>query len=250
MKTASFTRKNFGMAYLPGERPLIDPWNEQITVRDSQAKSPSSILNVSVGIAGLGSAYVECGMGHSSTKLIVSVRGPRQQPSNRSSFDVETTYASFAAPGDSRHDISKDISAFMKEAIEGSICLDLYPQSSVTLHVKILQGGTCIHSTLPSAIVAASIACIHAGLQMRDRVLAVCLAINGQSDFHINPDKSMISTKPCATVAIMEKSRMLSLLHISGGGIEEAAGSVDSLIDVADQAISDLSISLASRFNI
>ena len=238
------------MAYLPGERPLINPWCEQPLLSNEGIRTTTGILNISAGVAGIGSVYIESGYGGELTKMIISVRGPRQQPISRSVFDVETTYAAFATPLDSSRDLSKDISAFLKEAIEGSICLDLYPQSALTIHVKILQGGYNIHTTLPSAIIATSLACENLGLELRDRVLAVTLGINGPSEIEVNPNESTIAKRACATVAMLVRSRSLSLLHVTGGSIEGGVDSIDPLIDAADRAINDLSSSLASRFNI
>jgi ribonuclease PH len=236
------------MAYLPGERPLLNPWNDLSQPFSSDESEDSRVVNISSGVAGVGTAYIEAGSGNSLTKMIVSVRGPRQQPTSRSVFEVETAYTAFATPEDSRFDLSKDISAFLKEAIEGAIRLDLYPQSAVTLHVKILQGGLCIHSTLPAAIIASSVALENAGLELRDRVLGVALEINDSGDLRLNP--GVTSKRTCATIALWEKSRALSLIHITGGSISGGVDTIDPLIDAADMAIGELSLSLASRFNI
>ncbi len=240
-----------GMAYLPGERPLINPWDQSSPFLKGSQTSSGGIVNILVGVAGAGSVYIESGSGVELTKMIVSVRGPRQQPVNRSVFDVETSYASFAFPpvGGAR-DLSKELSAFVKEAIEGSICLDLYPQSAVTVHIKILQGGYNIHATLPAAVIGSSIACENTGLQLRDRVLAVSLGINGPGEFELNASDSTLNKKACATIAMLVKSRSLSLIHITGGSIEGGVDSIDPLVDAAERAISDLSTSLAARFSI
>ena len=236
------------MAYLPGERPLLNPWINQPCPFMTDGSENSAVVNISPGVAGAGSAYIEAGTGDSLTKMIVSVRGPRQQPTSRSVFEVETAYTAFATPSDSRLDLSKDISAFLKEAIEGAIRLDLYPQSAVTLHVKILQGGLCIHSTLPAAIIASSVAIENAGLELRERVLGVAMEIYGPGDFRLNP--GITSKRTCATIGLWEKSRALSLIHITGGSITGGVETIDPLLDAADVAVGELSLSLASRFSI
>ena len=238
------------MAYLPGERPLINPWIERSPFDAKGDSAASGIMNILVGVSGKGSVYIESGSGGELTKLIVSVRGPRQQPVNRSVFEVESSYASFSVPSDGVRDLTKELSAFVKEAIEGAICLELYPQSAVTVHIKILQGGYNIHEVLPSAVIASSIACENAGLQLRDRVLAVTLGINGPGEFVLNPPESGINKKACATLAMLVKSRALSFIHITGGSIEGGVESIDPLISAAERAVSDLSSSLHTRFSI
>lgn len=66
------------MAYLPGERPTLNPWQSAVRgdldpVKDSH--SGLRPLNLTLNVAGPGSSYIEWGVGESSTKLVVLIRG-------------------------------------------------------------------------------------------------------------------------------------------------------------------------------
>ena len=66
------------MAYLPGERPLVYPWQTK-TAHDTDGSSPSVSgirnFNIKLDVAGPASAYIEWGSGISTTKLIAVVKG-------------------------------------------------------------------------------------------------------------------------------------------------------------------------------
>lgn len=65
------------MAYLPGERPLFNPWEakESIKVYDSPANGSHFDISCIRNSAGPGSAYIEWGLTGMKSKLIALVRG-------------------------------------------------------------------------------------------------------------------------------------------------------------------------------
>jgi ribonuclease PH len=142
-------------------------------------------------------------------------------------------------------DFSREISAYVKEAIESSICLDLYPQSAVTIYIKILQCGTSIHAVLPAAITVSSLACQKAGIKIKDKVIGVSLAISESGDYIINPSDAQASSRPSATIAMWEGSRQVSFLHVTGklNGGEDL---IDSIVNVADSAVTEISNTCSS----
>jgi len=239
LKNADFFFQS--MAYLPGERPLVYPFEKLAVLSIPESESQARGFTSNLDVCGPGSAYIELGSGQAATKIIASVRGPRQQPINRSVFDVEVSYAPFVSyEKDSANDFSREIAAYVKEAIESSLCLDLYPQSAVTIYIKILQCGRSIHSVLAPAITVSSLACQRAGIKAHDKVIGVALGLSDLGDFVVNPADDITTSRPSATIGMWQSTRAVSFLHITGV-ISGGEDMIDSFVNVADSAVTEIS---------
>ena len=235
------------MAYLPGERPLVYPWQKVISnQKDVPCSRGIRNINIKLDVAGLGSAYIEWGTGKSATKMIAVVRGPRQQSANRSAFDVDVSFAQISLLEDETPDLGKDLASYIKEGIEGALSLELYPQSAVTIFIKVLQSGSSIHSLLSPAVIVAGVACKQAGIHMKDQVLSIPIAITQSRDYLIDPEDSVINSLPCITVGMTMSTRQVTVLHLSGL-VDGGADILDSLINTADSALSQLAQVVADR---
>jgi hypothetical protein len=67
------------MAYLPGERPLVNPWLRTSDSADLEQSTQTDELSVVClrGVSGPGSSFVEWGEEGRKTKLIAVVKGTK-----------------------------------------------------------------------------------------------------------------------------------------------------------------------------
>src|SRR4030066_1371403 len=121
-----------------------------------------------------GSAYIE----HGKNKILAAVFGPKEMhPKHLSQPDrmvLRCRYpmAPFSvqerkSPAPSRREV--ELSKVIRESLEPSVFVDLYPRTGIDVFIEILQadGGTRC-----AAITAASLAIADAGIPMRDLVVA------------------------------------------------------------------------------
>lgn len=130
---------------------------------------------ISLGIAtqANGSAYVEAG----STKVSCSVHGPRPSSTGFSDLcemECSFKYATFASRngrnGYQASEKEMEIAAALKQALSVVVRAELYPKSTIEVHVLVIEddGGA-----LPTAIVAATMALLCASIELFDLVSAV-----------------------------------------------------------------------------
>ncbi len=201
------------------EKPekLIDKKGVRLDGRKADELRP---VKVEVGVIpnADGSAYIE----HGKNKILVGVFGPREMhPKHLSQADrmvLRCRYhmAPFSvperkSPAPSRREV--ELSKVIKEALEPSMFLDLYPRAGVDVFVEVLQadGGTRCAS-----ITAASLALADAGLPLRDLVVA-CAA--GKVDDTVVLDLYDMEDKLGAAdvpVAIMPNLNAVTLLQMDG----------------------------------
>jgi exosome complex component RRP41 len=165
-----------------------------------------------------GSAYIE----HGKNKILAAVFGPREMhPKHLSLPDrmvLRCRYhmAPFSvqerkSPAPSRREV--ELSKVIREALEPSLFVDLYPRTGIDVFVEVLQadGGTRCAS-----ITAASLAIADAGIPMRDMVVA-CAA--GKVDDTVvldlmdTEDKVGVADVP---VAFMPNLNAVTLLQMDG----------------------------------
>jgi exosome complex component RRP41 len=121
-----------------------------------------------------GSAYIE----HGKNKILVGVYGPREMHpkhlamSDRMVIRCRYHMAPFSvperkSPAPSRREV--ELSKVIRECLEPSVFVDLYPRTGIDVFVEVLQadGGTRCAS-----ITAASLAIADAGVPLRDLVVA------------------------------------------------------------------------------
>jgi exosome complex component RRP41 len=165
-----------------------------------------------------GSAYIE----HGKNKILVGVYGPREMhPKHLSLPDrmvLRCRYhmAPFSvqerkSPAPSRREV--ELSKVIRESLEPSLFLELYPRTGVDLFIEVLQadGGTRCAS-----ITAASLALADAGIPMRDLVVA-CAA--GKIDDTVVLDLMDTEDKVGAAdvpLAFMPNLNAVTLLQMDG----------------------------------
>ena len=218
---------------------MINPWDNEEECEDVGTRVTSnrgSCVAITRGVSGKASAYIEWGAGESATKLVAVVRGPRQQSMTRSHFDVEISFPSFAGTPSHTSEVGRDLSAYVKEAIEGTINMEQYPNAAISIHIKVLQCNQSIHSLISPAIAAAIAACREGGISMKEAVVAVPVAIVEQ-EYVVDPN-AFPPTAAAATIAFNVESRSVSLLHLTG--IVKNADAVDSMVNVADGIVGNL----------
>lgn len=156
-------------------------------LRDDGRK-PHEIRRLRAQLGPLASAGSSCGGGSASiemglTKTVATVSGPlacerrSEERPDRAVLDVNVYQTPFAPPGDRRVTSSNDrrmmeLSHQLKRALEATLLLHLYPKSRLQINVSIISedGGR-----LCAAINAASLACVDAGIPMKD-LLCSCSA--------------------------------------------------------------------------
>jgi exosome complex component RRP41 len=201
------------------EKPekLIDKKGCRLDGRKADELRP---LKLEVGVIpnADGSAYIE----HGKNKIMVGVYGPREMhPKHLSLPDrmvVRCRYhmAPFSvqerkSPAPSRREV--ELSKVIRECLEPSLFLELYPRTGVDVFIEVLQadGGTRCAS-----ITAASLAIADAGIPMRDLVVA-CAA--GKIDDTVVLDLMDTEDKVGAAdvpVAFMPNLNAITLLQMDG----------------------------------
>ena len=214
------------------EKPekLIDKKGLRLDGRKADELRP---IKLQVGVLGNadGSAYIE----HGKNKILVGVFGPREMhPKHLSQQDrmvIRCRYhmAPFSvqerkSPAPSRREV--ELSKVIRESLEPSVFVDLYPRTGIDVFVEVLQadGGTRC-----AAITAASLAIADAGIPLRDLVVA-CAA--GKVDDTVVLDLMDTEDKIGAAdvpVAFMPNLNAVTLLQMDGVLAPEEFGSAVSL---------------------
>ncbi len=196
---------------------LIDKKGLRLDGRKADELRP---IKIQVGVLGNadGSAYIE----HGKNKILAAVFGPREMhPKHLSQPDrmvIRCRYhmAPFSvqerkSPAPSRREV--ELSKVIRESLEPSVFIDLYPRTGIDVFVEVLQadGGTRCAS-----ITAASLAIADAGIPLRDLVVA-CAA--GKVDDTVvldlmdMEDKVGVADVP---VAYMPNLNAVTLLQMDG----------------------------------
>jgi len=201
------------------EKPekLIDKKGIRLDGRKADELRP---LKLEVGVLGNadGSAYIE----HGKNKILVGVFGPRDvHPKHLSQPDrmvLKCRYhmAPFSvqerkSPAPSRREV--ELSKVIREALEPSVFVDLYPRAGIDVFIEVLQadGGTRC-----AAITAASLAIADAGIPLRDLVVGCAAGKIDDAvvlDLYDAEDKLGAADVP---VAIMPNLNAVTLLQMDG----------------------------------
>jgi exosome complex component RRP41 len=201
------------------EKPekLIDKKGIRLDGRKADELRP---LKLEVGVLpnADGSAYIE----HGKNKILVGVYGPREMhPKHLSQSDrmvLRCRYhmAPFSvqerkSPAPSRREV--ELSKVIREALEPSVFVDLYPRAGIDVFIEVLQadGGTRCAS-----ITAASLAIADAGLPLRDLVVGCAAGKIDDTvvlDLYDAEDKLGVADVP---VALMPNLNAVTLLQMDG----------------------------------
>jgi exosome complex component RRP41 len=201
------------------EKPekLIDKKGIRLDGRKADELRP---LKLEVGVLpnADGSAYIE----HGKNKILVGVFGPKEMhPKHLSQPDrmvLRCRYhmAPFSvqerkSPAPSRREV--ELSKVIREALEPSVFVDLYPRAGIDVFMEVLQadGGTRC-----AAITAASLAIADAGIPLRDLVVGCAAGKVDDTvvlDLYDAEDKLGVADVP---VAIMPNLNAVTLLQMDG----------------------------------
>jgi len=207
--------------------------------RDSPDKHRPLFLDVGVIGHASGSAYVEQG----STKVICAVYGPREIP-RRSDFSMKSgvlackiEHAPFSRPQrvgrwrqEAAESESRDVSGTIKEALEATVCMHLYPKTQIDVFITVLENDGCV---VAAALTCASLALANASVQMFDLTIGASIkrVVDSTSYRYTDPtleEESMIGPdgSSCLTIGYQPSSEQIScLLH--EGWIDKATMSED-----------------------
>ena len=221
---------------MPKKKPekLIDEKNDiRIDGRKLNELRPAKI---EVGVLGNadGSAYIEQG----KNKILAAVYGPKEvHPRHlalpdRALLRCRYHMAPFSveerkSPAPSRREV--ELSKVIREAIEPSVFVEYYPQTSIDVFIEVLQadGGTRC-----AGITAASLALADAGIPMRDLVVA-CAA--GKVEGRLMVDLTDIEDKGDEAdfpLAFIPNLNAITLLQMDGDlTIDEFEKAVNLAID-------------------
>jgi exosome complex component RRP41 len=196
---------------------LIDENGVRIDGRKFDELRP---VKIEAGILGNadGSAYIEQG----KNKILAAVYGPKEvHPRHlalpdRALLRCRYHMAPFSveerkSPAPSRREV--ELSKVIREALEPSIFVEYYPQTSIDIFIEVLQadGGTRC-----AGITAASLALADAGIPMRDLV-AACAA--GKVEGHLVVDLTDLEDKGGEAdlpLALMPSLNAITLLQMDG----------------------------------
>jgi ribonuclease PH len=235
-------------------RPLPDPsifptdtreiFDENYTRRDGRYPEQLSHFTIKTGVItrAAGSTYVECG----NTKLFCTVYGPRSATARSTTKTFQTignvscelNYAPFSARQRYPHQPEveeEDLALLLLQAVCPAMRRDLFPNSYLDITVTVLEHDGSI---LSSAINAASLALITAGIEMLDSVVACSTVSTNQRVSLMAPDrgeeKEIINQGgSMITVALMPNINQITQLHLIGAidGGEALSESISSCSD-------------------
>jgi exosome complex component RRP41 len=188
-----------------------------------------------------GSAYLEQG----NNKVLVGVYGPREVIPKRDSDPTKAVIrcryqmAPFSSieghgrTGPNRR--ATEISKVIKEAFEGVVLLEEFPNNEIDVYIEILQsdGGT-----RAAGLTAASVALANAGIPMKDLVYAVSA---GKVDDDVILDLNMIEdnySDADMPTAMTHRNNDILLLQMDGEFTKEQFAKALGMITEAGKKIS------------
>jgi exosome complex component MTR3 len=160
----------------------------------SNAEQRKVYLQTGVISQAKGSAYLELG----NTKVMVGVYGPREIP-KRSDFSMkgllscEFKFAPFACKTRRGHQADAEeieLSLLLKECLESTVRMNLYPKSCIDVFVTVLEddGGV-----LAAAITATGLALSDAQIGLYDNITGANVSIRGNETL-VDPTLAELAT--------------------------------------------------------
>ncbi|KAI1290363.1 Exosome complex component RRP41 [Halotydeus destructor] len=169
-----------------------------------------------------GSAYVEIG----NSRVLAAVYGPHEVRSgskarpihDRAFINCQFSQAVFSTSSRKqrqRGDFKAlEITAVIKDVYETSILTQTYPHSQIDIYLEVLQADGGI---LAACINASSLALIHAGIAMKDIVVASSAGFIGDNPImDVNYIEEGVSSSPVFTLAMLAKSKEILSLESTG----------------------------------
>lgn len=183
-----------------------------------------------------GSAYFEVG----NTRVLAAVYGPHEvrsgsknkQHHERAVINCQYSQAVFSTStrkqrprGDYR---SLEITNCVKEVVETAVLTTTYPHSQIDIFLEVLQADGGV---LSACINAASLALIHAGITLKDVVVAASAGIIAEKPIvDVNYTEEGVSSSPVFTIAMLAKTKEILALESTG------RLNMDSLVEIQNTA--------------
>jgi exosome complex component RRP41 len=164
-----------------------DEVKEEEEINDDDDDNSSVFLSLNPITNSSGSAFIQLGDGRTTTKIFVSVFGPKKTTSRaqdervsklRGTLDVSVTLASFAFKShesSSRNikDIEMDLTEKLTKCLRGVVVLESFPKAVVEVRCAIADANG---DELRGLVLATSSALMHARVEVRD-ILCACTAV-------------------------------------------------------------------------
>ena len=164
-----------------------DEVKEEEEINDDDDDNSSVFLSLNPITNSSGSAFIQLGDGRTTTKIFVSVFGPKKTTSRaqdervsklRGTLDVSVTLASFAfksLESSSRNikDIEMDLTEKLTKCLRGVVVLESFPKAVVEVRCAIADANG---DELRGLVLATSSALMHARVEVRD-ILCACTAV-------------------------------------------------------------------------
>lgn len=170
-----------------------------------------------------GSAYVEVG----NTRVLAAIYGPhevrggsksKQSGHDRAIINCQYSQAVFSTSsrkqrprGDFR---ALEVTSVVRQICETAILSETYPHSQIDIYLEVLQADGGV---LAACINAASLALIHAGIALKDMIVAASAGLITETPImDVNYTEEGISNSPVFTLAILGKSKEILSLESTG----------------------------------
>ena len=163
-----------------------DEVKEEEEINDDDDDNSSVFLSLNPITNSSGSAFIQLGDGRTTTKIFVSVFGPKKTTSRaqdervsklRGTLDVSVTLASFAfksLESSSRYkDVEMDLTEKLTKCLRGVVVLESFPKAVVEVRCAIADANG---DELRGLVLATSSALMHARVEVRD-ILCACTAV-------------------------------------------------------------------------
>ena len=163
-----------------------DEVKEEEEINDDDDDNSSVFLSLNPITNSSGSAFIQLGVGRTTTKIFVSVFGPKKTTSRaqdervsklRGTLDVSVTLASFAfksLESSSRYkDVEMDLTEKLTKCLRGVVVLESFPKAVVEVRCAIADANG---DELRGLVLATSSALMHARVEVRD-ILCACTAV-------------------------------------------------------------------------
>ena len=202
-------------------------------------RRPNELRRVQLQLGVLPLADGSCTLEQGLTKIVASVRGPREAPlSGRGCVQCQVSFAPFAAserkkPRAGRERRANELALALEDALAPLVQTNLFPHSRVELQVQVAQTDG---SVVAAAFNACVLALIDAGVPMYDFAVA-CTVGHAQQAALLDPNQSEATNASEVWVCVLPRSQHVLSLGVRG---KVAVDALPGLVALAQQGCSQL----------
>jgi len=206
-------------------------------------RRPNELRRVQLQLGVLPLADGSCTLEQGLTKIVASVRGPRETPaSGRGCVQCQVSFAPFAASerkkprsGGGRERRANELALALEDALAPLVQTNLFPHSRVELQVHVVQTDGSVVATAFNACV---LALIDAGVPMYDFAVACAVGHAQQAAAQLlDPNQSEAANASEVWVCVLPRSQHVLSLGVRG---KVAADALPGLVALAQQGCSQL----------